>query len=301
MAITSLQKLGIDHIHTEDVLCLNGAFQKHVDVLFDLINQGTKVKVPVIITPELAEEFLKRNTSNIRVLNKRRVKENLAPDIAAGNWVPLNAVVAFDELGCLKNGQHTCAAVVEGGRPIIAWVQTGITQEQEMVMDNCSPRSAYHSITGMDLKSQGVLKAMLEHGTQSQSDTSNHALAKYWNRFSSCITQVMEIREAYVGKPDNAVFHAALATALYNGVSTDDIKGLVKEMFGDATEWVQASQFKNTLSQNHYRGYTAKTKRRQFSLALMVLENYLSGEGTELPRVDAVDRYQPLEHWSIKL
>lgn len=297
--IDKLNTLGLDFIRTEDAVCLDSNIASHADVLLGLINSGDKLKVPVIITPTMAKEFLERNSDNIRSLNKRRVKEELAPDVSSGNWVKLNALIAFDVSGRLKNGQHTCAAIVKGDRDIVAWVQTGITREQEMVMDNCSPRAVHCSIEGMNLKSQGVLKAVLEYGVKGQHDTSNRALSEYWNRFSASINKVMAIRVEWPGKPDNAVFHASLVVAMESGVSGSDIGGFVKEMFGPESKWIQASHFRNTLNQNHYRGYTAKTKKRQFSLALMVLENYLAGNEDELPRVDAVDKFQPLDHWAV--
>lgn len=297
-AEAQLQAIGVDYVPTEGAVNLNGAYEAHREILFQVIDSGAKLKVPVEITPELAAAFLQRNGSNIRNMNRARVRDTLAPDVASGKWVPYNACIAFDSTGQLKNGQHTCQAVVDGGAPIIAWVQTGISRAQEMVIDNCSPRQAFHAIEGMDRNGQGVLKAVLEHA-QNQRSISNHGLQEHWSDYGKDITELLTMRAAFDGKPDDAVFHAALVVAMRSGVTGSDLRSFLNEMFGETT-WIQASNFRNVLSKNHYSGYSAKAKARKFKLTLMVLGNYLDGdEDGSPPRVDAVDKYEPSERWNI--
>ena len=65
------------------------------------------------LTPDLAREFLKRNTRN-RNPNHAKVAE-LALEMTAGNWHESNDDICFDWNGTLLNGQHRCLACIKSG------------------------------------------------------------------------------------------------------------------------------------------------------------------------------------------
>lgn len=299
-----LNILGINYLPTEDTKILEGDAMAHRTALFHAIDGAEKVKIPVRITPELAKLFLERNTSNIRAMNRKRVKEDLVPAITAGDWEPLNAHIAFDEQGLLKNGQHTCQAVVDAGLPIVAWVETGITKRREMVIDNCSPRRAHHAIEGMDNYGQAALKAMLEQGVLGNVDTNAHAMARHWEKFGTHVSSVLNILGKFSdGKrpPGTAQLHGAFVAALCNGITESDLARFAEEAFGTNTTWLQAANMVRSLG-SHCKGYSAKDKRRQYAMTLMVLKNYLTNDQTtSAPSVKDADRYPALAEWPVKI
>lgn len=84
----------------------------------------------VKVTPEIAREFLKKNTKNPRgsKLNMARVKQ-YAHDMAAGLWELNSEAIAFDEDGLLKNGAHRLAAVIMANVPVEMVVAYGVDRK----------------------------------------------------------------------------------------------------------------------------------------------------------------------------
>lgn len=88
--------------------------------------------VTMVITPQIAEVWLARNTSNRRV-RKYTVKK-YARDIAAGNWDLNGESLKFSTEGVLLDGQHRLMAIIEAGKAIESDVRFGL------------PPSAYKNI-----------------------------------------------------------------------------------------------------------------------------------------------------------
>lgn len=104
----------------------------------------------VIVSPELAAEWLKRNRKN-RPINKDHVGK-LVRDIKAGRWAPSPQPIVFDVDGDLIDGQHRLTAVVVAGVSI------------QMVIAENAPRE---SIRGIDMGAQrnavGILSMLHDH------------------------------------------------------------------------------------------------------------------------------------------
>lgn len=94
---------------------------------------------PVSVTPDLAREWLKRNSHN-RNLNERRVNV-LAGAMKRGEWHENGDTIRFSSEGVLLDGQHRLAAVVKSGVTIRALVVEGLTQETQDTMDAGKLRS----------------------------------------------------------------------------------------------------------------------------------------------------------------
>lgn len=92
------------------------------------------------VTPQVAAELLKRNTSN-RPLSKLTV-ENYAEAIRRGEW-QMNGqpIIIFDD-GTLGDGQHRLHAVIKSGIPIMQLVVKGIGKETFTTIDTGHKRGA---------------------------------------------------------------------------------------------------------------------------------------------------------------
>jgi hypothetical protein len=92
------------------------------------------------LTSALAEKLLSHNTSN-RPLRPLHVDE-LARDMAAGNWVQTGDSIKFDVNDILIDGQHRLAAVVKSKVTIRVMLIIGLEPEARGVIDTNSRRSA---------------------------------------------------------------------------------------------------------------------------------------------------------------
>ncbi|MBO1330964.1 hypothetical protein [Streptomyces sp. VRA16 Mangrove soil] len=91
------------------------------------------------VSPELAAEWLTRNTNN-RPLSKGAVQQ-LAGQIQRGEWQLTHQGIAFDEDGVLIDGQHRLAAVVKAGVPVPMTVTRGVPRTAFTVMDTGRKRT----------------------------------------------------------------------------------------------------------------------------------------------------------------
>lgn len=111
----------------------------------DLINVGSGFdwsivrKLTVRVTPQLAREWLSRNTNN-RGLKKGRVSD-LAANIVAGKWIYDGSPIKFDRAGVLSDGQHRLAAIALANVSCVLDVVFGLDPQARLVHDTGVPRS----------------------------------------------------------------------------------------------------------------------------------------------------------------
>lgn len=80
------------------------------------------------ITPEIARQYLERNTANYRALSNVKVK-SYAEDMRNGRWETNGEAIVFSKDGTLKNGQHRLHAIIESGATIELLVVTGVSDD----------------------------------------------------------------------------------------------------------------------------------------------------------------------------
>lgn len=73
----------------------------------------------ILLTPELAQEFLDRNADYNRKQSQGHV-DLLAADIASGRWALNGESIKFNVQGEMVDGQHRCLAVIKAGKAV--WV-----------------------------------------------------------------------------------------------------------------------------------------------------------------------------------
>jgi hypothetical protein len=91
------------------------------------------------VTPELAEEWLGRNSHN-RPLRNNRVAE-LAGAMKRGEWTLNGDAIRWSRDGVLLDGQHRLWAVVESGVSITTVVIRGLDESVQETMDTGARRS----------------------------------------------------------------------------------------------------------------------------------------------------------------
>lgn len=113
------------------------------------IKPTTKI---VLITPELAAEYLEKNEKN-RPLSEDRVRA-YASDMRAGLWHFDPNPISFDITGRLINGQHRLTAIIRSGVAIEMNVTTNAPKKSIEVIDKGKARTA-----GDTLRLDGVLNS----------------------------------------------------------------------------------------------------------------------------------------------
>lgn len=91
------------------------------------------------VSPELAEEWLKKNTKNRR-LSKGDVKK-LVDAMESGDWGLSTDAIGFDTRGKLVNGQHRLHAVVAYGKPVKFLVARGLPPKVFQYLDTGRKRN----------------------------------------------------------------------------------------------------------------------------------------------------------------
>lgn len=93
-----------------------------------------------VITPELAEQLLERNTNNRP--KKERAISQYARDMQAGKWDPDASDVKFARTGELIDGQNRLLACMRAGVPFPTLVRTGLSIKAKAHVDTGVKRTA---------------------------------------------------------------------------------------------------------------------------------------------------------------
>lgn len=92
-----------------------------------------------IITPEIASEYLKKNSSN-RKLKFANVRAYVA-DMKDGKWTPGLSMIQFYESGDIADGQNRLKAIELSGIPQSFFVRRGLKREDGLNIDRHAPRT----------------------------------------------------------------------------------------------------------------------------------------------------------------
>lgn len=98
------------------------------------------------ITPEVAEQYLRFNTSNRKVV-KAHV-ERLAKDMASGRYQITHQGVAISANGVLLDGQHRLMAITQSGVPVTVLVTRGLPTGAQTTMDGGKRRQVQDFLGG---------------------------------------------------------------------------------------------------------------------------------------------------------
>lgn len=187
----------------------------------------------VVVTPEMAESWLKANTRN-RKCRKSRVKI-YARDMAAGNWKFSTQGITFGTDGSLIDGQHRLSAVVVAGVPIAMVVWFNVPPTSRSVIDIGAPRS-FSDIAELTTQQAAVATAMYR-GLSEGKNASMAEKTAFYRRFNTEIDRTISrfagvkkgitqatvlgaIARASLHMPDRDI--QQFCAVLQSGIPTDD-------------------------------------------------------------------------------
>lgn len=110
-----------------------------------------------IITPELAEVYLGKNSNNYRKIS-RQIVLAYAADMKTGNWKLNGEAIKFNKSGFLVDGQHRLNAVVRSGVSVPMLVIRGVEDDVQTydigkgrsVAEIASAQSLSYSVSNLD-------------------------------------------------------------------------------------------------------------------------------------------------------
>ena len=111
----------------------------------------------VLVTPELAAEWLKHNTRN-RLKRPKRIAA-YSRDMAAGRWRRSGEAIKFAPDGTLLDGQNRLKAIIDAGVSVVLMVVRGIEPEAQMVMDSGIGRTASDATAMRSIKHASTASA----------------------------------------------------------------------------------------------------------------------------------------------
>lgn len=125
---------------------------------FNDILKNVSVKA-MVITPEIAQEYLTHNISNRRM--DMKAVENYKRIFDKGQFTLSNDAICFGTNGVLLNGQHRLKACCETQKPFMAIVARGLPMESYVVMDNGKNRTASDVLYVQDTPRPALIAAII--------------------------------------------------------------------------------------------------------------------------------------------
>lgn len=178
----------------------------------------------VLVTPELAAEWLKANTFNRRI-QKRHVRQ-MANDLLEGRW-PFNPQpISFGTDSSLLDGQHRLTAIVLAGVPVRMAVWFNVPLDARRIMDTGKTRSL-SDVASITKSQAAVVNAMLRGMNHHPIATMSEKVVIF-NRFTNEINFVLEQMSS---APKRGIGQAAVLGAITRAsfhVSADEIAHFCK-------------------------------------------------------------------------
>lgn len=193
--------------------------------------------VSMNITPQIAEEFLKKNIENNRPLNVKRVAM-LAEAMQNGEFYPNGNTIKFDTAGRLIDGQHRLSACVMAGVPFESIVVYDVDEKAFSVIDrNQQGRTQLqiHYMCGHNelLQNNGILAAVNSLGDYYGRNVrvSSDAQCSIFDQHKDAIEFLASCGAFYSSSTERRIeapINAFLILAIENGYSKDDVNKFVK-------------------------------------------------------------------------
>lgn len=183
------------------------------------------------VTPQLAVEWLGKNTSN-RPLSHARIRQYVK-DIIDGNFGLTGEAIRFFEDGSLADGQHRLTAIVKACKPITTLVVFGLDRKVSSYIDTGKSRTAgdvlcmFSGVGDADSKALATAIRMIyshDNGRHYVGSTggqsggngamTNREIQDYYRENEEPLMDALEWVRNH-GKCVNAVIPRAAQTALY--------------------------------------------------------------------------------------
>ena len=162
---------------------------KPVSAMNAEMDKTKSTSIRMVITPEIAKDFLARLAGNRRLRPKHI--EQLAGCMQRGEWMLTNQGIGFDESGALRDGHHRLEACILSGVSFESWVVYGMAPNSYEVID-CGVTRNYADRMQEDRKIVDVIRlaAELTYGHWAPSVQQMKTIAD--SLFNVCLVKLVE-------------------------------------------------------------------------------------------------------------
>ena len=202
--------------------------------------KGRKIMAKILVTPEMADKWVKTNVENNRNINYTKVT-TYARMMLEGKWYMSPDYIAFDDKGQLFNGQHRLSAVIISGASVYMNVDFGGYDENSMaVTDQGAGRSTTDiaKVLGYDAVYRSHVAQAFARNIQYVKLGVSRKVQFSRNEVIDLISRYYYVCE-YIYKKStgtklrNAGIMISVVAAIINGETETDVDDFVNEINGD--------------------------------------------------------------------
>lgn len=179
------------------------------------------------VTPQVAKEFLSKNTDNRH--QRGWWVSCLAKAIKRGDWIPTHQGVAFSKSGKLIDGQHRLEAIVESNMPVEMLVVTDVRDDAYKVLDNGIKRTLA-DLTGINVRTTEVCRILARLVYGGNSVTSAEECLEIYN---TGVGEVSDNLVEYCGKQIKVYSSAPMRTAAVCLILDGYNQNYIKELYSN--------------------------------------------------------------------
>ena len=125
-------------VNFQEILDKNPHLEKQLGVFAQM-----KPKV-ILITPEIAGQWLEQNTNNRKVDSK--TERHYINQMEQDNWLLSHQGIAFDVNDILQDGQHRLRSIIHSGKPQYMLVFSNMPEENFTILDTAKSRRDRKSV-----------------------------------------------------------------------------------------------------------------------------------------------------------
>lgn len=204
----------------------------------------------VTITPEMAEEMLKKNIGN-RKINQANVNR-IAADMATGNYRLNGETIKISPNGEILDGQHRLLAAVKSGMTFKTYIVYNVERESIGTIDMGKGRSVADSLNvmGCNIK-QGIIPAMNFYFNRGQKLTTAQT-GCLWNTYEDKLNMICDVlvgshHDYLLSQRDlrGFVIHLAISEKWSEDNLRTFVNGLKNKPNRDTTYELSAYNFRN--------------------------------------------------------
>lgn len=194
----------------------------------------TPTSQTVLITPDLAAQWLIKNTNN-RPLTMSRV-QSYVRDIQTGQWKYTHQGIAFYVDGTLADGQHRLKAISMSNIAVPMLVTHNLPKEVSTVLDQNKPRTLYQSLNiegkvWVRKEMVAIARCMLSGGYTIQSNQSPSVIEDYLDKYRTLLEMAVRVAPTKKRAVTQSVVLAAYFTALVNGVEFERVRRFASVLY----------------------------------------------------------------------
>lgn len=177
----------------------------------------------ILITPELAKEFLKLNVRNYRTIMKH-VVDKYSKDIKEDLWEKNGEPIVISKDGILRNGQHRLNGIIKSGKPALMYMI--FDADNCTMFDMQSKRSNRQILRDLGYSvctfTPSVARTVIA-GKVTTSNIGDAKICKYCIDNMDLLKKTEKIVKTTVGKQKVVGTKASCATIVYCMLKTGEI------------------------------------------------------------------------------